>query len=215
MLHNCWYPQGLEAFTSLASTNPDCAMAYWGIAVSARANPLVGPPDAAALERGLQAVAKAKAAGAPTPREHDYIAAIEAYYYDWQQLEYPARVLAYEAAMEQLEIEQLQSLQRTLKRSRDVYWAEQVEIQRLAAEAWTGYVAGKKSEALKQMEAAADLEDANEKHVAMENRLWPMREPLGELLLELNRPTQGEASISRTRVFLMLHVRSREEWGSE
>ena len=42
MLHSFWYPQGLDAFTALTDTNPDCAMAYWGIAMSARANPLVG-----------------------------------------------------------------------------------------------------------------------------------------------------------------------------
>ena len=35
------------------------------------------------------------------------------------------------------EIEQLQSLRSTLKQTQDVYWAEQVEIQRVAAEAWT------------------------------------------------------------------------------
>jgi predicted Zn-dependent protease len=38
------------------------------------------------------------------------------------------------------------------------------------------------------MRAAADREDASEKHVAMENRLWPMRELLGEMLLELGEP---------------------------
>ena len=38
------------------------------------------------------------------------------------------------------------------------------------------------------MRAAADQEDASEKHVAMENRLWPMRELLGELLLEIGEP---------------------------
>jgi tetratricopeptide (TPR) repeat protein len=78
-----------------------------------------------------------------------------------------------------------------LTQSRDVYWAEQVAIQRLAAEAWVSYATGKKSEALKQMQAAADREDASEKHVAMENRLWPMRELLGELLLALNRPAEA------------------------
>ena len=102
MLHNFWYPQGLDAFAEITTTNPDCAMAYWGIAISARANPLVGSPDTAALERGWQAVEKAKAAGARTPRERDYIAAMEAYYQDWQKRDYPTRVLAYEAAMEQL-----------------------------------------------------------------------------------------------------------------
>jgi hypothetical protein len=38
------------------------------------------------------------------------------------------------------------------------------------------------------MRAAADLEDASEKHVAMENRLYPMREQLGDLLREHGNP---------------------------
>jgi len=36
------------------------------------------------------------------------------------------------------------------------------------------------------MRSAADREDASEKHVAMENRLWPMRELLGDLLLVMH-----------------------------
>jgi hypothetical protein len=76
-LHNFWDPHGLDEFTAITTTEPDWAMAYWGIAVSARANPLVGSPDRAALERGREAVEKAKAAGARTSRERDYIAAID------------------------------------------------------------------------------------------------------------------------------------------
>jgi tetratricopeptide (TPR) repeat protein len=38
------------------------------------------------------------------------------------------------------------------------------------------------------MRAAADLEDASEKHVAMENRLYPMRELLGDLLMIHGQP---------------------------
>ena len=53
------------------------------------------------------------------------------------------------------------------------------------------------------MRAAADLEDAIEKHVAMENRLWPMRELLGDLLLDLGQPAQAqkeyEASLQVSR----------------
>ena len=41
------------------------------------------------------------------------------------------------------------------------------------------------------MRSAAALEDASEKHIAMENRLWPMRELLGEMLLESNEPGQA------------------------
>jgi Tfp pilus assembly protein PilF len=43
------------------------------------------------------------------------------------------------------------------------------------------------------MRAAADLEDRSEKHIAMENRLVPMRELLAELLLELGQPVQALA----------------------
>jgi len=35
---------------------------------------------------------------------------------------------------------------------------------------------------------AADSEDGSLKHVAMENRLYPFRELLGELLLEMGQP---------------------------
>jgi Tfp pilus assembly protein PilF len=48
---------------------------------------------------------------------------------------------------------------------------------------------GNKSDALKFMRAATDLEDASEKHVAMENRLYPMRELLADMLM-----AQGEGA---------------------
>jgi Tfp pilus assembly protein PilF len=38
------------------------------------------------------------------------------------------------------------------------------------------------------MRAAADGEDGSIKNVAMENRLYPLRELLGELLLEMGQP---------------------------
>ena len=50
---------------------------------------------------------------------------------------------------------------------------------------------GRRSEALKFMRAAADLEDNSEKHIAMENRLYPMRELLGDLLLQQQQPAQA------------------------
>jgi tetratricopeptide (TPR) repeat protein len=86
------------------------------------------------------------------------------------------------------ETDTLQKLQAELLALKDPYWAEQVDIQHKAAMAWVAYAEGKATEALKLMRSAADAEDASEKHVAMENRLWPMRELLGELLLELKQP---------------------------
>jgi tetratricopeptide (TPR) repeat protein len=415
MLYSFWYPQSLNAFTEVTKTDSSCAMGYWGIAMSLRGNPLVGSPDVSALKRGWEAVEKAKALGARTQRERDYIAAMEAYYQNWEQRDHRTRVLAYEEAMEQVylrypddqeaavvyalalneavtvlpadqtyakplraaqilekvlatqpdnpgalhylihsydfprlaarglpaakryaevapsaphalhmpshvfsmlgmwqdsirsnqaalsvaktyvhamdfmvyaylqgaqdreakhiveesnalqkpeipsteqtptggilavytafaaiparyaiergawaeaqalqvrptypaadaityftramgaarngdvtsartNIQQLQALEKVLAKSKDDYWAEQARIQRLAAEAWVASAEGKKDDALEEMRAAADREDACEKHVAMENRLWPMRELLGELFLGLNDPAQA------------------------
>jgi hypothetical protein len=102
MLHSFWYPQDFKAFAEVTNADPTCAMAYWGMAMSRRTNPLVGAPDRVVLQEGLDAIAKAKAAAAKTQREQDYIGAIETYYKDWEKRDYRTRVLAYESAMEQM-----------------------------------------------------------------------------------------------------------------
>jgi hypothetical protein len=422
MLHNFWFPQAGNAFTEVAKVDPACAMAYWGVAISARANPLVGFPPPAAMKRGWEFVEKAKAAGAKTPRERDYIAALELYYKDPESPDHKPRVLAFEKAMEQLsqrypedldaallyalamneailalpadktyarhrkaaqiaqnvlakqanhpgalhylihsydfpalaekgldaanvyasaapgaphalhmpshiysmlgmwsesikanlnaldaakgyvhaidfmvyahlqmgqdgeakrllgvsaelqksaggldqrsptgallpvhtayaaiparyviergawteatalplqptsppadaithftramgfarlrntasartEIDKIQALRDELAKGTDPYWVEQVDIQREAAQAWVAYVEGNKPQAIKLMRSAADREDGGEKHVAMENRLWPMRELLGELLLELKEPAQALKELDKS-----------------
>ena len=60
----------------------------------------------------------------------------------------------------------------------------------LAISAWVVLKEGARDQALKFLRAAADLEDGSVKHVAMENRLYPFRELLGELLLEMGQPGQ-------------------------
>ena len=64
--------------------------------------------------------------------------------------------------------------------------------------AWVAHAENKGTEALKLMRSAADAEDASEKHVAMENRLWPMRELLGDLLLELKQPGPALAEFEKS-----------------
>jgi tetratricopeptide (TPR) repeat protein len=416
LLHSFFFPETVKAFTAVIETDPTCGMGYWGLAMSQRSNPLILPLDVAALKRGWEAVEKAKAAGPKTPREQEYIAAMEAYFRDPDQGGYKQRVEAYERAMEQLyqrypddpeaaifyalalneavdhadktygrqlkagevlekifaeqpdhpgvahyiihtydfaplaqrglpaarryaeiapssphalhmpshifsmlglwqesiqgnlastaaakayaaehlpgqtlwlhmddfriyaylqgaqdqqakriveernavekvtpvrlpndtayaaipvryaiergqwseasalevypsqypqaeaimqfgralgaarggdvakardAIDRLQSLRDALTQAKQAYWADQVEIQRKAAMAWVARADGKHEEALELMRAAADLEDASEKHIAMENRLVPMRELLGELLFELNQPAEA------------------------
>ncbi|HEX2332664.1 MAG TPA: hypothetical protein VHI32_05775 [Burkholderiales bacterium] len=412
LMHNFAFPLSNKAFSEILTTHPDCAIAYWALAFGVRGNPLVGAPAPAAMKAGAAHIEKAKAAGAKTPRERDFIAALDHFYKDWQTTSHRDRTLAYEKAMEALyqrypedpeaavfyalalneaimvlpadktytrhikaaricervlekhrehpgalhylvhsydfpalaekgkaaadqygatapssahalhmpshiysmlglwedsiksnllavsaakgyvhaidfmvyahlqmgqdrkalrlletsrelqkaagpieqrtptaaaltvhtghaaiparyaiergawkeaaaldvhvsspaadaithftramghlrlkdaksaraEIERLAALRDELKKSDDEYWTEQVEIQRLAASAWLALLEGRRGEAVNLMRAAADREDASEKHVAMENRLWPMRELLGEMLLELGEP---------------------------
>src|SRR5258708_12822298 len=69
MLHSFWFPETVKAFTAIPQTDPGCAIAYWGLAVSIRPNPLVGPWDAATLKRGLDAVDK-RLAARPKPHPH-------------------------------------------------------------------------------------------------------------------------------------------------
>jgi hypothetical protein len=102
MVHSFVYPDSVAAFTEVAAADPQCAIAYWGIAISHRPNPLILPLAAAVLKNGLEAVEKGKAIGAKTDRERDWLAAIELYYKDYDKVDQTTRGLAYEKAMEQL-----------------------------------------------------------------------------------------------------------------
>jgi tetratricopeptide (TPR) repeat protein len=83
------------------------------------------------------------------------------------------------------EIEAMKALRAALERVNDSYWADRTEEQMLAVSAWIALKEGDRAKATKFMQAAADNEDASVKHIAMENRLYPMRELYGDLLLEL------------------------------
>src|SRR6266849_1827772 len=429
LVHSFVYPDTVQAFTEAAAADPQCAIAYWGIAISHRPNPLILPLTSAVLKNGLEAVEKGKTIGAKTERERDWLAAIELYYRDYDKVDQTTRGLSYEKAMETLaqkypddpeaavfyalalnetalpsdktyakqlkagailekvaatlpehpgvlhylihtydypplakrgldaankyagvapaaqhaqhmpahtysmiglwaqsvasntksraiaqqqaarlwpgathpgephhldfmvyallqmgqegrakqlrddsiavkklgieylpsytalaavparfalerqawkeaavleprgsqfpqaesityfaraigsarsgdlaaadrEVDKLKELRTALEQANQSYWAEQVEIQMLAASAWIAHAKGQKEEALKLMRAAADLEDNSEKHIAMENTLYPMRELLGDLLLEQQQPAQAlteyEASLQST-----------------
>src|SRR5437867_10481596 len=100
LLHSFWYEEAQKAFTELTTKDPTCAMGYWGMAMSVY-YPLWQPPSPAMLQKGTAALEKTRAL-TTTPREKDYIAAIETYYRDHDKLDHRTRALAYEKAMEQL-----------------------------------------------------------------------------------------------------------------
>jgi len=101
------------------------------------------------------------------------------------------------------EVHALQELRSALEQSSQSYWADRTQEQILAVAAWVAYAEGARDQATKLMRAAADGEDGSVKHVAMENRLYPMRELLGELLLQIGQPAAAlgefEASLKENR----------------
>src|SRR5438309_1629857 len=96
--HSFWYTASREIYEETLKADPDCAIAYWGIALSLLNNPH-SPVPAPNLPLGLGAIEKAKAAGAKTERERDYIDAPSAMYVDYEKVPHQARVQSYLKAM--------------------------------------------------------------------------------------------------------------------
>ncbi|MBI5445953.1 MAG: hypothetical protein HY900_32655 [Deltaproteobacteria bacterium] len=101
LLHSFGYEEARMAFATVAEQDPRCGMASWGIAMTYY-HPIWAPPTAADLNAGRAAAEKASAVGARTDREVGYIAAIGAFYRDFERVDHRARALAYRAAMEDL-----------------------------------------------------------------------------------------------------------------
>jgi hypothetical protein len=99
--HSFWYSASRRGFEQVLLADPTCAIAYWGLAQSALANPF-NPTPAKNLADGDAAVKKGKALGAKTQRENDFIAAIGAFYADYDKVDQRTRAQAYLAAMQAL-----------------------------------------------------------------------------------------------------------------
>jgi tetratricopeptide (TPR) repeat protein len=95
------------------------------------------------------------------------------------------------------EIDAMQRLRTAMAKAGDTYWADRTQEQILAVSAWVALSEDSKDQAVTLMRQAADGEDASIKHVAMENRLYPMRELLADLLLEAGRAKDAAAEYAR------------------
>src|ERR1044072_4917704 len=99
--HSFWDQSSKEIFEEASKADPECAIAYWGIALSLLWNPH-SAPAAKNLAEGSAALAKAQTIVAKTDRERDYLAALGAMYADYDKVDHRTRLLAYAKAMEQL-----------------------------------------------------------------------------------------------------------------
>src|SRR4030095_1081537 len=71
MLHTFSFPAAAKTFTDVSREDPDCAMAYWGLAATAIGSLYGGRPGPMASQ-GEIAVEKAKAIGGENPRAGRY-----------------------------------------------------------------------------------------------------------------------------------------------
>ncbi len=102
LLHHMTYPQAREAFRRVAATDPGCAMAQWGVAMTLFQPLWPTRPGPEALQQGWEAVQKAKALQPPTEREQLFVAAAEAFFLDPASPDYWLRIRRWEQASEKL-----------------------------------------------------------------------------------------------------------------
>jgi tetratricopeptide (TPR) repeat protein len=99
--HSFWYRASQNVFEDVLKADPQCGIAYWGIALSMLWNPHV-PTPAKNLADGAAVIAKGKSVGAGTQRERDYLDALAVMYADSDKVDHRTRIVAYAKAMEQL-----------------------------------------------------------------------------------------------------------------
>lgn len=99
LLHHMTYPQAREAFQQVAKTDPRCAMAHWGIAMTLFQPLWPTRPRPEELERGWEAVQRANALEPLTERERLYVAAAEAFFHGPASSDYWQRIRRWEQAM--------------------------------------------------------------------------------------------------------------------
>jgi tetratricopeptide (TPR) repeat protein len=98
LLHSFWYEEAKKEFEQIATDDPHCSMAHWGIAMSIW-HQLWNRPDAATVKRGQAEVKSARSLHPRTNRERDYIAAMDAFYRG-KKRDFHDRANAYSKAME-------------------------------------------------------------------------------------------------------------------
>jgi tetratricopeptide (TPR) repeat protein len=101
LLHSFEYDEAEKMFAKVIDQSPDCAMAYWGVAMS-NFHPLWVPPTQPELQKGTRAIEVARSIHSKTKRESDYIEAMAKFYENADRLDHPSRVLNFEKAMEEV-----------------------------------------------------------------------------------------------------------------
>lgn len=100
LLHSFQYADAEKAFVKVIDADPNCPMAYWGVAMSIY-HAAWFPPTEKDLIKGAQVLAVAKGLSMDE-KQRAYINAIDAFYANWQNVDHNTRALRFEKEMEKI-----------------------------------------------------------------------------------------------------------------
>jgi tetratricopeptide (TPR) repeat protein len=100
LLHSFTYEESAQAFRDAAASDPQCAMAHWGLAMTEYHQMWEPWPGPAELQRGCAEIQKARELKPGTQREKDYVEALGNFYDGWERRGHGTRANAYRDAME-------------------------------------------------------------------------------------------------------------------
>jgi tetratricopeptide (TPR) repeat protein len=101
LLHSFEYEEAEKVFAKIIDESPECAMAYWGVAMC-NFHQLWEPPSEINLIKGSKAIVIANSIARKSERESAYIHAVGEYYKDWQTIDPLVRAVNFEKAMQHL-----------------------------------------------------------------------------------------------------------------
>ena len=100
LLHSFEFGAATKAFNDVVAADSNCAIAYWGVAVSAWGNPFAaGNKSDAQLQRGLTAIERGQSLERGTERERAYLAAAAKLFENYKSADQRSRVIAYRDAL--------------------------------------------------------------------------------------------------------------------
>ena len=101
LLHSFEYGEAEKVFAKVIDEDPDCLMAYWGVAMS-NFHPLWAPPTNEELEKGHKIIALGRSVEGKSKRESDYLEAVAVMFDDWNKFGHSTRLGKFEQAAEKV-----------------------------------------------------------------------------------------------------------------